>query len=159
MQRSISSYRRFLANMPPSSAKELAHFERIRDQFDQQDRHQLDATTTPPNSQAETSATPFSTPLSLPVRSAGNPHLSGLRALNHNNTSLASKGKGKGNIIANPDSGPDSNNDEYTVHTRHLTNGSISSGAKGKGKGKGEASANANATGFVDDDDDEDIYS
>ena len=64
-------------------------------------------------------------------------------------THTATKGKGKGKGIANPDSGPDSedDDDEYVVKTSHL-NGSLNGGI---GKGK-------IIDGFTDDGD-EDLYS
>ena len=59
-----------------------------------------------------------------------------------------SKSKGKGKAIANPDSGPDSEeDDEYVIKTSHL-NGT-SHGGKGKGK---------LIDGFTDDGD-ENLYS
>ena len=63
-------------------------------------------------------------------------------------THSTSKSKGKTKEIANPDSGPDSaDDDEYVIKTSHL-NGSLNSG---KGKGK--------AIDSFTDDGDENLYS
>jgi hypothetical protein len=140
------------------SSKELAHFERIRDQFEQQDLSKP-ATTADANNtngpsmprlplgmrqrshEKHAQAPPPPSSTQLPIR----PKLDG-------RTHTAIKGKSKGKGIANPDSGPDSDgdgdDDEYVIKTSHL-NGNVNGNGN---KGKVEM-----GDGFIEDGD-EDLY-
>jgi len=134
-----------------SSAKELAHFEQIRNAFEQQDISK------PPSKSAKKGfRPPTHHPVEkLPTSAATPPPMAGpTRSVPvRQKTNSISKHKGKGKGIANPDSGPDSDGDDsdpYTVTTAHL-NGSINGVAKSKGK------AATVPDGFLDTD--EDLYS
>jgi hypothetical protein len=134
-----------------SSAKELAHFEQIRNAFEQQD-----ISTSSSKSAKKGLRPPHHNPVEkLPSSAATPPPMSGqMRSVPvRQKTNSISKHKGKGKGIANPDSGPESDGDDsdpYMVKTAHL-NGSINGVAKSKGK------AAMVPDGFLDTD--EDLYS
>lgn len=139
-----------------SSAKELAHFERIRNQFEKQDV----STSKPIVATAKPRIQPPAP--KVPIRQHSNPnqpmapvapstHLT-VRPKPDGRKHSMNKGKGKGKGIANPDSGPESGeeeDDEYVIKTGQL-NGHVN-GSKGKDQEKV-------VDGFVDEGD-EDLYS
>ena len=131
------------------SAKELAHFERIRKQFEQQDV---------PNKAKEAMPTDGppkpTTWSSLPMRRQDASKLrstpsSGLA--DNSGNSITGKDKGKGRAIANPDSGPEDSGDGDDHYTkRPAGNGTVNQGRERR------------KTPFVDglvDTEDEDLYS
>ncbi|ERF73696.1 hypothetical protein EPUS_00950 [Endocarpon pusillum Z07020] len=127
------------------SAKELAHFERIRNQFEQQDlsnkSKEARSTNRPPG---------LTTWSSLPVRQQHS-HQATLKTASSPGRDSAITGKGKGKAVANPDSGPDNSDDsDEGFKSFHLANGT---GPGGKGKGKAAA-----MDGFGDNEE-EDLYS
>jgi len=153
------------------SQKELAHFERIRRLFEEQD------ITVGPKNESTAAATP-----SLPLRPAVAPTPDDIAASfpprtqpqpqtqNH----IRSRGKQKEKTgvrnrmpaaIANPDSGAESEyhddadaDDDYSVSSPHLNGSAISNGTRVKGKGK--AVSNSQLDGFMDgvEGDDEGLY-
>ncbi len=92
---------------------------------------------------------------SLPVRQQNSLHARQETAV-HADRTTAVKGKGKGKVIANPDSGPDDSggSDHHDYKSTSMTNGTVN-GHRKKGTGKSVAPM---ADGFVDTEE-EDLYS
>ena len=124
------------------SAKELAHFERIRNQFEQQD-----VTSKAKGTMSNNGRPGLTTWSLLPTRQHNSPQATQGTAATTGNT-MAAKGKGKGKAIANPDSGPDdsgNSGDDYSNNTR-IANGAMN-GHRGEGSDKGKSPL---AEGFVE---------
>jgi hypothetical protein len=139
------------------SAKELAHFERIRNQFEQQDVSSKAKETRPTNE-----APRLTTWSSLPVRQRDSPQVVQKPASNMDHN-IAVRGKGKGKAIANPDSGPEGSGDSDGAYPRtRMPNGAsngVGENGKGKGRGKSKGKGKAPTMGRSVDTEEEDLYS
>ncbi len=135
------------------SAKELAHFERIRNQFEQQDLSNK------PKEARSTNGPPGLTTWSTLAERQQQSHQTMPKTASNPGKISAVLGKGKAKAIANPDSGPDhsdgSDDSDEGFQSFHTANGTAN-GHEGKGKGKGKAKV-ATMDGFVDSEGD-DLY-
>ena len=163
-----------LTDPTPNSAKELAHFERIRNQFEQQDLSRSPSATTrhvppaqqqptgpfqPPNQPLPMRQPPpnrtYAAPLSLPSR------IPAPRFVQKKSADFLGKGKAKARGIANPDSGPDSGDDEddYVVRTDHPNHGGVNgTKANGNGRSKGKIDGFMDAEEEEEEGEEEDLY-
>jgi peroxin-6 len=160
------------------SQKELEHFERIRNQFEEVDIKNTDSqkmenkpVRQPPTRQNTAIQDPKYAAPTLMRRADVEARNLKLGLTANITTNVNNKGKGKTRGIANPDSGPESGDDdeiEMSEPFHQHMNGSAANGVKGRGAGRGKGAvvaavktkgrADADADGFGSDGEEEDLY-
>ena len=160
------------------SQKELEHFERIRNQFEEVDIKNTDSqkmenkpVRQPPTRQNTAIQDPKYAAPTLMRRADVEARNLKLGLTANITTNVNNKGKGKTRGIANPDSGPESGDDdeiEMSEPFHQHMNGSAANGVKGRGAGRGKGAVvaaiktkgrvDADADGFGSDGEEEDLY-